>query len=47
MIGVGLVVVLLSGPSHRLGLLGFRPALVALGLGTLIAAIGALLTTLD
>lgn len=42
----GMLVVLLSGPSHRLGLAGYKPALIALGIGTLLCAIGALLATL-
>ncbi|HKZ72666.1 MAG TPA: DUF1499 domain-containing protein [Steroidobacteraceae bacterium] len=45
-VAMGMVLVLASGPSHRIGALGFRPALIALGVGTLIAASGALLTAL-
>jgi uncharacterized protein (DUF1499 family) len=43
---VGMVLVIASGPTHRIGALGFRPALLALGIGTLIAALGALLAAL-
>jgi uncharacterized protein (DUF1499 family) len=42
-IATGMALVVLSGPGHRYGLLGFRPALVAALLGTLLAAVGALL----
>lgn len=43
-IALGVLVVLLSGPANRLGITDFRTALLALGIGALIAALGALAT---
>jgi uncharacterized protein (DUF1499 family) len=42
-IAVGIAFIVVSGPGHRFGLLGFRPAIIAALLGTLLAALGALL----
>jgi uncharacterized protein (DUF1499 family) len=39
----GLAVALLSGPAHRVGVLGYRAGLAALAAGALLAMIGALL----
>lgn len=45
-IASGVVIVLLSGPLNRFGVVSFRTALLALGIGTLIALVGALLATI-
>jgi uncharacterized protein (DUF1499 family) len=39
----GFLLILVSGPGHRFGLLGFRPAIIAALVGTLLAALGALI----
>lgn len=41
-IAAGLFLVIVSGPGHRFGVLGFRPAIIAALLGMLLAAFGAL-----
>ncbi len=40
-IGAGLLLILISGPGHRFGLLPFRPAIMVALVGTLLAALGA------
>jgi uncharacterized protein (DUF1499 family) len=44
--GIGILVVLMSGPANRFGLTDFRAALLALGIGALMALLGALLTAI-
>jgi uncharacterized protein (DUF1499 family) len=41
-IAAGFILVVVSGPGHRFGVLGFRPAILAALVGTLLAALGAL-----
>ncbi|MGQ0836379.1 MAG: DUF1499 domain-containing protein [Gammaproteobacteria bacterium] len=45
-IAAGVALALASGPLHRFELVGFRPALLMLGIGALLAIIGALLAAL-
>ena len=42
-IGLGLLLAAISGPTHRLGIAGFQPALLMLGVGALLLVVGALL----
>jgi uncharacterized protein (DUF1499 family) len=41
-IAAGFLLIVVSGPGHRLGMLAFRPAIIVALVGTLLSALGAL-----